>query len=165
MRFPLHLLCLLCALAGCGGATYADGVFEEGEVRFSIDGPGPDWRRLAVAEESDLAWAHEGRASVLHASGSCDPRLDIPLVSLTAHLLVGFTDREELSQERRPFAGREALDTHLRAKLDGVTRELRLVVLKKDDCVYDFGLVAPPGAHFDASNADFDRLLASFEAR
>ena len=39
---------------------------------------------------------------------------------------------------------------HLHAKLDGVPRDILLQILKKDDCVYDFGLVTPRGAHFEA---------------
>ena len=58
--------------------------------------------------------------------------------------------------------GREALRTVARAKLDGVPRELELVVLKKDGCVYDFALVAPPGRPFTDAQATFRAMLDSF---
>ena len=58
--------------------------------------------------------------------------------------------------------GREALRTHLLAKLDGVPREILLQILKKDDCVYDFGLITPTGGAFESALGDFDQLLAGF---
>jgi hypothetical protein len=58
--------------------------------------------------------------------------------------------------------GREALRTHLNAKLDGVPREILLQILKKDGCVYDFGLITPPGEAFEDALSDFDEMLAGF---
>jgi hypothetical protein len=76
---------------------------------------------------------------------------------------MGFTEREELSQQLLPLDGREALRSRHTAKLDGVPVELELVVLKKDGCVFDFTYVAPPG-QAEARMADFDALLAGFHA-
>ena len=95
---------------------------------------------------------------------SCDPDLDIPLSSLRNHLLIGFTERELRDERLVPLDSREALRTHLVAKLDGVPREMVLTVLKKDGCVYDFALVAPPGGEFERARGDYERLLAGFHA-
>jgi hypothetical protein len=45
--------------------------------------------------------------------------------------------------------GREALQTQLLAKLDGVAKRYEVFVLKKNGCVYDFIHVAPPDAPAD----------------
>jgi hypothetical protein len=82
---------------------------------------------------------------------------------LTRHLLMGFTEREELSQQLITLDGREALRSRHAAKMDGVPVELELVVLKKDGCVFDFTYVAPPG-QAQARMSDFDGLLAGFRA-
>ena len=58
--------------------------------------------------------------------------------------------------------GREALRTHLTAKLDGVPREIVLQILKKDECVYDFGLITPRGAAFESALPDFDQMVSGF---
>ena len=76
---------------------------------------------------------------------------------------MGFTERQELSQQLVPLDGREALRSRHTAKLDGVPVELELVVLKKDGCVFDFTYVAPPG-QAEARMPDFDALLAGFHA-
>ena len=41
-----------------------------------------------------------------------------------------------------PLDGREALETQMVAKLDGVEKHFHVVVLKKDGCVYDFLQIA-----------------------
>ena len=86
---------------------------------------------------------------------------DVPLPALTKHLLFGFTERQVQSQERIPLDGREALVTHAMAKLDGVPRELVLVVLKKNGCVYDFALAAPHET-FERARHDYEALVAGF---
>jgi len=70
----------------------------------------------------------------------------------------------QLRHQLAPFQAREALDSHVLAKLDGVVRELRLVVLKKDDCVYDFALITSRQA-FDGADSVFANVLDSFEVR
>lgn len=160
----LTMLLGVTLLSACGGPSYAGGVYHEGALHFAVEAPVSPWRSAGVEGAHDLAWTHAETAAVIHVGGSCDPRLDLPLPALTNHLLIGFTEREVLEEERRTFQSREALDSHVVAKLDGVVRELRLVVLKKDDCVYDFALVSSRSAFADA-NVTFTSVLDSFEAR
>lgn len=163
MRRSIGFATLLTIL-GCGGSgSYEGGVYQDDETRFRLEDPGAGWEALAVDDANDLAWGREG--AVIQVNSSCDPALDIPLEALTNHLMIGFTERDLQSQERVPMAGREALRTHVQAKLDGVPRELLLVVLKKNECVYDFAAVTPPGPSFDGARSTLDAMLASFETR
>lgn len=153
------------SLAGCGGgARYVGGEFRDGDVRFTVQPPS-GWRAISVASANDLAWSQDDAGAVLQINGDCDPSLDIPLVALTNHLLVGFTEREIVEQTLVDIDGREALRTHVVAKLDGVPRELLLHVMKKNGCTYDFALVAPPGERFAQARASYDVVLQSFETR
>lgn len=154
---------LVVLLSACGGASYDGHQYVDDNVSFKVDAPRSAWSRVSVDDSADLAWANDDLAATMHVSGSCDAGLDIPLVSLRQHLLIGFTEREFQREELVPMNGREALDSELTAKLDGVPRNLRLVVLKKNDCVYDFAVVAPASSYARA-NADFDAFLSSFEA-
>lgn len=147
-----------CATTG----TFQSGVYRGTETTYRIAPPSSDWTSVTVDRQNDLAWHSEAKGAVMHVDSDCDPALDIPLTALRNHLVIGFTERDEVEEEVVPMDGREALRTHLTAKLDGVPREILLQILKKDDCVYDFGLITPPGAPFEAALGDFDRLLASF---
>ena len=157
-------------LPACGGASYTRGEYREGAVAFRVAELPAPWARVAVGAHNDLAWSHDGLAAVVQVNALCDqPDQDVPLQALTRHLLNGFTAYtyppvapEDL--QLVPLDGREAQRTHLVAKLDGVPRELLLVVLKKDDCVYDLALVAPPGERYAAALPAFEALVASFHA-
>lgn len=157
--------CLTFALLfwGCGGShTYGSGHFEDDEASYWVSSPGDRWKRLS-AGDVDLAWAREG--AVIQVNASCKRGLDIPLQALTHHLLVGFTERQLHAQKRVTVDRREALHTHLSAKLDGVPRSMALHVLKKDGCVYDMSLVAAPGSTFDACMRDYRTVVSSFTTR
>lgn len=149
--------------AACGGSgSYSRGVYH-GDTTYHVDPPGEGYRRVDVEDSNDLAFVHDGDGTVIQVNGSCAPDLDIPLVALTNHLLIGFTAREYVGEpELRSLAGREALYTHVRARLDGVPRELMFVVTKKNACVYDFALVASPGGGFERARPLFERMVASF---
>jgi hypothetical protein len=160
------LLLLLLALPGaCGGGGLSHGRFRDDEASYRVGPVGDRWKRLSVDDQNDLAWHHGPSGSIIQVNASCDPAMDVPLKALTAHLLIGFTERRMRSEQLRTLDAREALQTHLVAKLDGVPRELLLTVLKKDGCVYDFSLVAPPGAGFTRARASYDSLLSGFRTR
>ncbi|MEM6954414.1 MAG: hypothetical protein AAF411_15970 [Myxococcota bacterium] len=159
---PRLLFAFALVVSACGGAPYDGARYDDGRVRFSIAAPPAPWSRVSVDDEANLAWTHRDLAAVVHAHGSCSPSLDIPLQSLTNHLLVGFRNREIVQQRRRPFLQREALDTHVLASLDGVMRELRFVVFKKDECVYDLSVLSRPGESFATASAFFDSWIADF---
>jgi len=162
----LSLLAILVPLAvcGCGGSgELSAGRYSDAEASYHIGSLPDRWQRIDVGGQNDLAWRNGQLGAVIQVNASCDPSLDIPLLALTNHLLIGFTEREVLSQDLMPLASREALRTHVTAKLDGVPRELLLVVVKKDDCVYDFALVAPPGPDFAQAQSDLDGLLREFD--
>lgn len=146
---------------GCGGPTFSDNVYRDGEARYRVGELGPGWERIGM-EDNDLAWHNERVGAVAAVNATCDPFQDVPLSALTNHLLIGFTDREHLSSETVPLDGREALRSRVVARLDGVPRELLLYVLKKDQCTYDFALIAPPGESYREAEAEFERMVAGF---
>jgi hypothetical protein len=148
---------------GCGGASLSNGVYQDDQARYRVGTLQSAWDPLEVDGENDLAWGHADIGAVIQVNASCKQDLDVPLEALTQHLLVGFTERRIHEQKLITLDGREALQTHLNAKLEGVDRELLLIVLKKNGCVYDFALVAPPGSAFDRAKADFERFVSHFQ--
>ncbi len=150
-------------VGGCGGSNFSNGVYEDEEAKYHLGTPPPAWQRIDLTGQlDDLAWRHEPTGAVIQVSAHCDSEFDIPLTHLTNHLLIGFTDRVFTSQEEVSLDGREAQKTHLRAKLDGVPREMLLYVIKKNGCVYDFALAASPGQRFATTRPDFERMLGGF---
>jgi hypothetical protein len=152
------LVAVGCATTG----TLENGVYKGPQATYEIGPIGPGWKRLSVSDQNDLAWHNADKEAVMHVDAKCDPSLDIPLTALRAHLMIGFTEREILSEETVPMDGREALRTHFTARLDGVPREILMQILKKNYCVYDFALITPPGPAFESALGDFDTLVEGF---
>ena len=147
-----------CATTG----TLQNGVYRGAQTSYRVGPLSSDWTPVTVSHQNDLAWHSESKGAVAHVDSDCDPALDIPLTALRSHLLIGFSQRVIVDEDVVAMDGREALRTHLNAKLDGVPREILLQILKKDSCVYDFGLITPPGEAFEDALSDFDEMLAGF---
>lgn len=161
----LLLTLVLCALlAGCHRATFEDSVLQKSDVKYRV-GPLSNevWERRGFAD-NDLAFVERGDTGRIIATNStCRDHDDPPLQVLTKHLLMGFTERQDLGQRTFTLDGREALRSRYVAKLDGVPVSLELVVVKKDNCVFDFSYVAPVGTA-DARMADFESVFNGFHA-
>jgi hypothetical protein len=156
----LPWVAVVSCLAACGGAGSHGTHVVDDATTFEVGPLGAGWKPVDLGDENDAAWASEGGA-IIQANASCSPDLDIPLEALTQHLLIGFTERNTLETTRVPLDGREALRSHITAKLDGVARELLLVVVKKNDCVYDFALISPPGESFVRAEPEFTALVSA----
>jgi hypothetical protein len=116
------------------------------------------WRPVKV-EGADLAFRDDAKEGSALFDMRCGSRGDdAPLTALTAHLLMGTTEREIASEEVVPFDGREAMHTQLRAKLDGVPMQYDVYVMKKDGCVVDLVYVAPPD-FFAEGDSNFQHFV------
>lgn len=148
---------------GCGAAPRLRGqIYEDVEARYRIGDLGDGWDSIGVADANDLAWANGRTGAIVQVNASCDPAADAPLAVLTNHLLAGFTGREVREEAIVPMDGREALRTHVVARLDGVRRELLLYVMKKNECVYDLALIAPEGESFETALLHFEPFVQGF---
>lgn len=124
-------------------------------------GPVPSvWRRMQI-EGNDAAWLDTETDAAIHVDHTCDRSMDTPLPALVQHLLIGFTQREVVSEETIPFDGREARHVVVNARLDGVPRTLELYVMKKDGCVYDLGYAASP-ARYEQGRGRFTAFVEGF---
>ncbi|WP_223639881.1 hypothetical protein [Corallococcus sp. EGB] len=158
----LLTLVLSALLAGCHRPTFKDSVLQKPDVKYSV-GPLSNevWERRGFSD-NDLAFVERGETGrVIAVNSTCRDYDDPSLQVLTKHLLMGFTERQDLGQRTFPLDGREALRSRYIAKLDGVPVSLELVVLKKDNCVFDFSYVAPVGTA-DARMADFESVFQGF---
>jgi hypothetical protein len=159
MRAAGFWLAMAIWTAACGGPRYSGTLYDDGVLRFRT-GPVPaSWR--AIEADGTLIAFHDDRAPATVAlNGRCGmDGDDVPLASLTQHLFLQFTDRQQRSQEEVSLDGRAALRTELVGKLDGVPKHFLVYVLKKDGCVYDFWRVADDGG---GDIAPFETFVKGF---
>ena len=136
--------------------------FKKIDTQYSIGEPGNNWRRLYL-KGADLAWINQRGDSIVLVNSQCKEAKDIPLVALTSQLLIGMTEQSIESQTALPWSEREALETVVTAKIDGVPRKLSIFVLKKNSCVYDIVFAAPP-QFFDTEIVAYQAIRDQFDA-
>lgn len=154
------LVCLALLVPGCA-SHLVNGVFANGPTRYRIGEVSPSWELLRM-RGNDVAFMSKDSPHSLAINSTCADHSDPSLEVLTRHLLMGFTQTDTVAQSTQPLDGRESLRSHVIAKLDGVPVELILVVMKKDDCVYDFTYLSPVG-RLDERLATFEQILKNFK--
>ncbi len=143
-----------CALASCAGVSVRGNEVHKGPLTYRIAPPGAGWSSVDF-DENDVAWVSR-HGHVLAVNSTCEGHADAPIEVLLNHLVFGFTEKREVERRVRPLDGREAVEVHSMARLDGVPVDLTLLVLKKDGCVHDVMYVAPEKLR--------DEHLAAYEA-
>ena len=120
---------------------------------------------VGKAPPGDFAYYNASLGATVYADSSCGGKYDdSPLTVLSNHLTMGFDEVEEVAEAEGELSNRGSLERISRAKLDGVPVMLATTVVKKDICVFDVVLIAPP-QNFELALADYRRLRDGFEAR
>ena len=152
---------LLLVLAACGGSALKGSVYRADGLAFRLGETPPTWTRITVTN-TRLAFRDEAAEATILVNGRCGKDGDdVPLLALTQHLFMSFTERETIEQKVIPMDGREAMHTVMRAKLDGVPKVFDAYVLKKDGCVYDLVGIWAVG-QFERNQASFESFAGGF---
>lgn len=137
------------------------GQVEKRYAKFGVTPPPSPWVKKRF-RGADLYFEHPDIGSSIFVNADCEKVKDSPLEALLAQELIGLTDITVEEEDRRMIADREALITLLQAKLDGVPRIIKIMVLKKNRCVFDAVFNAPLNEREHL--IDFDRVIESLWA-
>lgn len=110
---------------------------------FSVNAPSGPWKEQKQDENvSDRVFVSDRTGSVIALGSVCKRYEQVSLEALRKDLMNPIDGREIASEERKLLDDREALFTRVKGRLDGVPVESHLVVLRKNDCIFDFSLHA-----------------------
>lgn len=146
-------------IAGIQGRTLHNGVraFEVGPLPVEWS---PPHNQLKQA-----VYTHEGMQATIVTDALCGKKFeDAPLKRLAADLFEPLEKAHVKSENGFVLDGRNAYRIMGEGALDGVPMGMAVVVLKKDFCLYDFVLFAPP-KHFPAAEKDFKDYVSGFRTR
>ena len=169
---------MLCAAPGCSVLVGNVKPVEERDttyqvLRLSTEVPA-EWKLLdrtqgRTPDESDLAFQSRKTGAIISLNSVCRssylPKGGIDsLRQFSRQLLLGSFD-QVLTQAEMPrqVDGIEALETRMTGTVPegkGEKAQIRVVVVKKDRCVYDLMLLGRPET-IARSEADFDRFVGS----
>lgn len=164
MKLKLNILmaCSLYLASACtGGALLKSNVIHKRYVQYGVDLLPETWQKKSF-RGADLFFVHKNHDAMIFLHSQCEKFSDSPLEALTAQLLVGMGKYEITSDKRIALSDREALISEVNVKLDGVNRYLKIMVLRKNRCVFDVVFSANPNARDIVT--DYDALIATFWA-
>jgi len=154
------LLAMVVVGAGCSASRKSRRL----EGRYDVTNPGSGWKSVSPGG-ADNAWLNDNLGASIYTDSNCGVRYeDSELSQLAERLMLGLEDAEEVSVQEFMLDGRSALTRRVRGAIDGVSVELAATVLKKDDCIYDLVIIAPP-SNFDAAWAGFTAARDGFRTR
>lgn len=136
---------------------------------YNVTPPPAPWTKLAVGDDpnsvdamkADMAFENPDTGAIISLNSICRKYNKTTLEALTANLVRGVGDRKMTERKEIILDGETALDSTFEGVVDGVSLNLRTVVMTKKDCTYDFIHVSIPKRELGGSRA-FDDFLASF---
>lgn len=135
-------------------------VFTEGG-RFRIGPLSPAWVQKDLKYRA-VVFTHTAYSSSIALDAFCKGAYDdIKLSLLTNQLFSCITNQKRLSQKTVHLDNREAQRTVLEGKVDGAPIVTDVVVLKKNECVFDFSLSSVPG-DYEKVRSDFEKFYQGF---
>lgn len=140
---------------------YKNGVVTTEGGSFAVGGLGPAWVKQSFDYKTILFKHSYHKASIsvdAFCKGSFD---DASLGIMTNQLLYGLTNQKRSFQRKIKLDNHEALRTRATGAIDGIPVALDIVVLKMNECVFDFVYTSSPGQHLKLTS-DFERFYQGF---
>jgi hypothetical protein len=111
---------------------------------FTFPEPVKGWKLLPPSEGAQRLYQHISTGSVLSLSSLCDRYVTAPLSQLVRNPLTPLANYKELESKKLRIADRDAEQLYVSGSLDGVKVEVVMIVVRKNECVFDFSLQASP---------------------
>ncbi len=115
------------------------------------------------SDEIDAGWKNGLKGTSISFKSTCGDVLDLPLENIQQSMLTGIDDLKVTRSEKIPFNQREALNSVIQGKVDGVDTKMEIVILKKNHCTYMISYVGLYKS-FDSDLSSFKSFLKGFEA-
>lgn len=145
----------------CSARHFEGNIFSKNDMKYRVGKLDKTWTQVEISG-ADLAFYNSKKGATMVVNATCDGGNDAPLDMLTKHLVFGFTSRQFIEEKTIEVDGRGALLTHFLGKIDGVLVEMHILVLKKNNCVFDLVYSAAPGS-FSGSGEFFENFVLAFQ--
>ena len=152
---------LFVLLTGCATGRAPHGLYRDEVNGFQVQLPRNGWQ-VTESPGAALALRDTRSQARMAVAVSCPEQETGPLPALVRHLFFGIRQVKQVRQERILLDGAEGLDTMITGRWEGAPVQIRSVVIRRQDCLYDLLYVAPSDA-FGVRSADFDRFLNSWQ--
>ena len=122
-----------------------------------------DWVKEKLGRYKALYLYNAKAKASIESEAYCDASFDdASLKTLTTHLHFDLKNKKVISEKELKLDARSALHTLAEGSVDGSPFILETVVIKKDNCLFDFALVVPP-LYYDLAKKDFENFYSAFQ--
>lgn len=140
-------------------------------ANYSIQPPADPWRSVPVGESpesiealrADMAFENTRTGAILSLNSVCRKYTAASLEELSRNLVLGIREKKVIRERFFEVDGTRAKDTMLAGEVENAPVQIRTVVMKKNQCTYDFILVSTP-ERMESSEPAMDSFLASFKS-
>lgn len=139
---------------GPKGAEHSKGV--------EYNAPSAPYQKLKDAK-ADGAWQNSQNGNSISYFSMCNDPADPSIESVARELLSDLRDAKVLRQMSLTYNAREALETEIEGKVDGVLTRIRTLIFKKNGCTYTLSQIGIPRA-FEDDRSRFNEFLKGFRA-
>ncbi len=115
------------------------------------------WRKIN-SEGADYALENKVTGSIFVFTSACRNYDQSSLTNLTSSMLSSLGRPTVLEKRKLNHQGRESEIIKFQASVDGITRYLYTLTLQKNDCIYDYALIATSLKNLDIDLEDFIRF-------
>lgn len=129
-------------------------------IQFS---PPPSPFQELKTSSADEAWQNKATGSSISFVSSCGESQEPTLEQIRKTTIDGIANIEITKEEKMNFNQREALDSIITGKVDGVAIQSRILIFKKNNCNYSISYVSLK-EKFQNEQSVFENFLRSFKA-
>ncbi len=113
-------------------------------------------------ESADHAWQNPQTGNTISYMSNCDGSGDQSLETLFDSSIEGIDNLKITDQRKTPFNLREALETSLLGKVDGVGIQARLIIFKKNNCTFNLSYIGSLSSYMKGYG-DFANFVKEFK--
>ncbi len=147
-----------------GIVRYDRGRAMTGHGHFEVGKLPPSWGSPKIRLRQ-LVYENDAIDATIVTDALCGPKFDDAPLPKLARELFRRLGRPQFDEEKNFILdGRTALGLQGFGNLDGIPIRMKVVVMKKDFCLYDFVYFAPPKTYRQGVG-DFEGYLHGFRAR
>lgn len=116
------------------------------------------WNEIS-SEGSDYALQNANSKSIFLFNSSCRKYEASSLSVLTSSILTGIEDLKITDKKNTSYQNREAAEVTANGKLDGIARFFKIITLQKNNCIYDYILIATSSKNLENDSGDLKIFL------
>ncbi|OQW50237.1 MAG: hypothetical protein A4S09_00135 [Proteobacteria bacterium SG_bin7] len=125
--FFITAACVSVSLGSKNGKSY-DNIF--------FNAPADPYSELKV-QSADRSWQNTKNGNTISYMSNCEQTSEPTLEVLSSIALDGVEDLKIVEKKKINYNGREALNTVLLGRVDGIPIQADLTVLKKNNCIFN----------------------------